>query len=1143
MKADTTKKTEEQKSGPVGNFSFTGLKVSASEEVFLPAGKNYRTVYVAREVEVLFADIEGINKRYDEADWEAEMGVALFRLEGENAVCVAQKEVELRLKKELATFVCPVSFGAEEMGERFFAAGRYGIVAQIGEKTVQSDPIYLMEGNGEVNTYLRLKQVGVDRCSEETPEQASGRLHSFRTLDRNGLKDVRFYFFAENLLQEEWVYEFVVSLTDGKGRIKAMHTIQGKQFIKDESGHSVLCFALDLGEGRDYFWLPGEYRLTVYAFDRMMLQICFVLADEDVPYDYTGEIAAGGHWHGSLPDRNMIMDKLYQLVGLRKVKEEITRIGEYVDFVRMRQANGFEDRLEPMHMWFTGNPGAGRHKVAELLGELGVSLGILAHGKVNYYHRKDLLQGGKSVENTLRRILAANVGGIMYIEEAGDFYDDTVPQDKGIWVLALLNEILTREKMQMLVILSDEKSEVELLQGMLPELKQSFRLELFFEEYVPEELMEITRHKLKERQFSFTQAAADKFMKLLRERSLSKDTEVCNGVFLDEEIGNMTLRMAKRLMSNRKAVYSKQEMMQIGEEDILTRKQYEGNASLKQLENWVGSDELKQSLLHHLNYVYFIRERRKFGFDDLMPSLNMIFSGNPGTGKLTVAKMLGEIYCSAGILDKPGVVIQNGRNLAGDTGMSPEQLVTALLNESAGGILYIEESCILLQTQSGLAVFETLLASVSPDKCDGNVIILADTPEEMDKMIQVTPGIKMYFPFYFHFADHTPADLLDIAVRRLKEKEFVLHPKAKALLEQVILKVYNGRDKHFGNALWIEKMVEAVIRKMSDRLMEVRQERELTLKEVNTVMASDIPEYAHEIPGFKKDIFNEEEIRTILSDMDQFVGQAKIKKQIRDFVDLARHYSQQGIKLNTKLSLQWCFTGNTGMGKRALARIIARLYKSMGIIEKAEVYYLQVEKLIGLLEEEAQRYIGKLLLDAQGGILLLDEDAEQVARTEGLRERVRAILMNQMAVNPGSCIIIYVGQRPTVESFKADSENMSGLIHIVRFENYSNEELMLMLKRKLSDENMKLTPSAQQHMSRFIGRLTATEERNKASARLIRSVAGWIVQNCERRISKNGKADIHKTLSVTISDVRSFDESLLVFLMNEKRKIGFMATD
>lgn len=1122
------------------NFAFTAVKVSDSAEVFLPDGRDYRTVYAAGKVQVLYADVEGINKRYGEADWEAVVEIALFRIDEGKTVCMAQTDCQVQVEKETPLFTCSVSFSAENEDRKHFPEGVYGIVAQTGERSIQSAPLYLMEGKGEITEYLRLKQVGIDKCCDETPEQSAARMHSFRKLNYEGLKDIRFYFFADNLREAEWVYEFRLCLTDAGGRIKAVHTVRGQQFIQDEAGRSLLCFALDLGEGCPYFWLEGAYRLRVFAFGQLMLNIGFTVAREDEPYEYIGEAIAGRNSVEPAPDRNAVLDGFYQLVGLRKIKEEVTRICEYVDFVKMRRTNGFSDVLEPMHIRYTGNPGAGCRKVAELTGKLYCSLGLLAHGRVSYFRRKDLMQGGSSIEMILRKVLASCAGGMMCVEEAGDFYDDSNPQDPGMMMLGMLNEILMHENPPVIVILADRKSEMELLWSMLPDLKQSFCSEFYFDDYTPEELLEIARRKLQKRQLVLEPAAADKLMKLLREKSAAGDPEAGNGAFWEEEIGDMALRMAKRLMTNRKAVYGREEMMLIRAEDVFTAPELNRNASLEQVGTLIGSEELKQSIVHHLNYVWFIRERRRLGFEDLMPSLNMIFCGNPGTGKFTVAKMLGEIYCSAGILKSSRVIKQNGRNLAVESGIPPDQAVADLWEEAGGGILYIGESCGLLQTPAGLAVFEALLASLSPEVHEGKVAILADIPEETDKMMQVNPGLKMYFPFRFNFTDYTPAELLNIAERKLKEKNFVLHPKARMALENRILNVYNGKDKYFGNAIWVGKMVEAVIHKMSDRLMELSEKRTLTLKEMTTIMVADIPEGGDEIPGFRKDVFDEEEIRRTLEDMDQFVGQSRIKRQIRDFVELARHYSQQGIKLHTKLALQWCFTGNTGMGKKALSRIIARLYKAMGIVEKAEVYHLQVEKLIGLLEEEARQYIGRLLLEAHGGILLLDEDSEQLTRTSGIRERVRAILMNQMMVNPGGCIIIYAGQRSTVESFKADAGNQPNIVNILVFENYSHEELMQMLKRKLAGENMKMTVSAQQHMSRFIERLMATEERNRASARLMRSVAGWIVQNCERRISKNSNPVSRKVVSVTIADVRNFDESLLTFLLNERRKIGFM---
>lgn len=113
-------------------------------------------------------------------------------------------------------------------------------------------------------------------------------------------------------------------------------------------------------------------------------------------------------------------------------------------------------------------------------------------------------------------------------------------------------------------------------------------------------------------------------------------------------------------MANRCGEYKKEDLMLITEEDIVTLPEGDPGKALEKLKAMIGLRALKQSIVQHLSYVYFIRERQKHGFDDTLPPLNMIFSGNPGTGKMTVAKMMGEIYHSVGILLRPNVTVQDG---------------------------------------------------------------------------------------------------------------------------------------------------------------------------------------------------------------------------------------------------------------------------------------------------------------------------------------------------------------------------------------------------------------------------------------------------------------------------------------------------
>lgn len=1131
---------------------FKSVFVSCREEADERGRKEYRTVFAGEEMAVMYVDAEWNNKRHGEHLWEAEVITGLFRMNGEKAEPVAQKTEKVTVPEETDVFLYSTCFRREELPGGGFPEGVYGVVVQVNGIAEQSDTIVVMEGKGVPGDYFRLIQAGVDRDCEETEEEAKKRTHSYSCLNVSQLKDVRFYLMAENLLEREWIYEFVLFLSRRNGLYKATRMVKASQYIQDSNGKSYLCFGVDLGGEIKNFWKEGEYTLRVVAFGCPVVSLDFMVGTKDIPYDYAAEVAAGNagvmlrnsflNATVETKDKEHVLDTLYRLVGLRKVKEEITRICEYADFIKMRRENGFSDTFPAMHMLFTGRPGAGINTVAEIIGELFCSMGILSHGKVTHCGRRELVQDGVPEEQLVRKAIAGSLGGVLFIGRAGEFYSGNGSQDRGLIALGILLEILIREKPEVLVILSDDSGEIEALQDVLPAMNQCFTKRLYFEDYTAEELLEITRNKLEIKQLRFTPLAEEKFLKLLKTASQDKGSGFDGSGFIDERIEDAMMRMARRLMGDRGRKLEKEEMMQITEEDVVVENGTVPGKSFEKLNGIVGEKQLKQSIIHHLNYIYFVRERQKQGFDDVMPPLNMVFSGNPGTGKLTVAKMLGEIYYTAGLLANPAVLVQNARNLAVPDGVSPDQAAAMLLNAANGGILYIEEAGLLTQSASGLALFEMLLASLSPEEFDRMVVVLADTPEEADKMLEANPGLKVYFPYRFDFKDYSPEELLDIAVNKLKEKKYSIHPKALEGLKEQIRKAYGNRDKHFGNAVWIDKLVAAVIRKMSDRTMQIRQERELTRQELTTVMAADIPADGMMKPGFNKDSFDEKEIGEALKELDGMVGQVKIKKQIRDFVELARHYCQQGIKLNTKMSLQWCFTGNSGMGKRAMARIIARLYKAMGIVEKAVVFDFKLEKLIGQTEDEAQRMLSEVLGKARGGVLLFDEDSRKLANADGFRERARAILVSQMAERPGAYMVIYAGQQPTLQSFRSGVEKMSDLINVLFFEDYTNEELMQILKRKLADENMRLTDSARQYVAEFITRLTSTEERNRSSARLMRIVAELMIRNCMQRMAKSGKVTSREgePVSVVKSDVDMLTEELIANLMDERKRIGFV---
>lgn len=1132
------------------NGRVKGIRISLRPEEDYRGEKEYRSVYGVGEIEHLYIDTEILNKQFGEKAWEGDMTVRLFRLEGQSGKCVAEKGGRIKIEKEEGMVIFTETIGKEDLHLQKWAKGVYRVLVSVDGLIAQSEDLYIIGGAGHPEEYFRLLHAGLDRNCEESQEQEQARPHSFQLFHREGLKNIRFFLMAQNLVGEEWVYEFILRVVNQDGSIRVMQVAKAAHFIKDSAGNSLLCFGIDLGNSKSFI-ACGEYTLIVSCFGRVVLQMPFAIGNKDVAYDYEQEVLANGGQPGALrtalvvysaKDKDEIMDRLYRLVGLRKVKEEITQIMDYAEFVRIRRENGFSDRFPVMNLIFTGHPGTGKNTVAEMVGELYYKLGLLGNGKVNHYKREYLVRESVAAEEQLvRQALQKSRGGILFIDGAGELFRPEEPNDRGVLALAVLFNILARETPEVLVILADEEEVMNEMTEALPDLKKMFPRRLCFEDYTSEELMEITRCKLEKLQYRFSPAAEEKFFRQLKRACVAHEVDFTNGRYIDERIEDAAMRMSGRLMANRKGEYKKEELMLIREEDIAEPARQDPGKSLEKLNAMVGLGQVKQSIVQHLNYIYFIRERQKHGFDDVMPPLNMIFSGNPGTGKVTVARMMGEIYHAVGILERPNVLVQDARQLSPESGITSQQMAEGMMDMAAGGMLYINHADLVPQSEFGLAVFEGILANLSVEECGDTIVVLGGYPAQMTRMLELNPRLKNYFPYTFDFNDYTPEELMEIAQEKLKEKNYVFHPKARELFEELVRKSCEKRDKNFGNALLVEKIVDLAIRNMSERTMKIRQERELTRQEIITIRKDDIPVDILEVPKFDLNAFDEEGIRQALEELEQMVGQQAIKKQIRDFVEVARHYSQEGIKLNSRMSLQWCFTGNSAMGKGRVARIIACLYKAMGIINNARVVDFKVERMIGLMEDEAQHCIGEALAQSNGGVLLFDEDSPKLNEAVGFRERVRAILMNQVAERPGAYIIIYAEPASRIEMLNGEAGHMTELVNVLTFENYTKEELMVILKRRLAKERMKLTVTARQYMTAFIGSLVSTEERSRASSRLMRIVADMMVRNCLQRIAKNHvKVSADAVISVQKRDVEMFTEAFVAGIMKERKRIGFV---
>ena len=227
------------------------------------------------------------------------------------------------------------------------------------------------------------------------------------------------------------------------------------------------------------------------------------------------------------------------------------------------------------------------------------------------------------------------------------------------------------------------------------------------------------------------------------------------------------------------------------------------------------------------------------------------------------------------------------------------------------------------------------------------------------------------------------------------------------------------------------------------------------------------------------------------------------------------------------------------MGKGTVARIIARLYKAMGIIDRQVVTTFKVERLIGAPEEEMLQTIGVALSQSKGGLFFYDEDSNKLNEAPGLRDRARAILVNQLAIQPGAYTVIYAKQEAPRLILNDDVEGVSDMINVLDFEDYTRDELMEILKRDLATEQCYLTRTARQHVASFVSLLVENRKRSHASARVVKIVAEMMVRNRIQRLARLGTAEKSSTGSITKQDVEMFTPEFLANLTTERKTIGY----
>lgn len=800
-----------------------------------------------------------------------------------------------------------------------------------------------------------------------------------------------------------------------------------------------------------------------------------------------------------------VMAELDQFVGIEEIKTTVQKIiNKIKDEQELKGGNAKREITD--HFLFLGNPGTGKTTIARIFADILASIEVLPGGHLVEVAAKDLIAEyiGQTAQATADAVDRA-MGGVLFIDEAYDLAGNDFGKDAINTLLKLMED----KRGKFVCIAAGYTREMADFLATNSGLESRFNETVNFRDYKPEELSEIFRRMTKKEGLTLSEEADKHLQNHFRRIYIARDKqnfgnarEVLN--ILKKAIGNRSLRLQQ--LRNTSGVT--REML-----SLLTRADIEGeenmkekdlNAILAELDEFIGMESVKEKIRDLANKLEFNRRKMEKGLGDAkLTNLHIVLTGNPGTGKTTIANKLGEIFKAIGLLPSSKVVVKKPEDLQSSIVNETGTKTNKACDEAMGGVLLIDEAYGLADRQgycdgTRKEAVETLMTRMSED-AGKFVVIVAGYRNEMEQFIRnANPGLERRFTTKLHIEDYTPDQLVEIFMLNAKKNRDILTNEAISTLKELVAQMVDAKRENFGNAGEMVKLLEQADTRRANRLMARDDQGELLPDEAYHILE------AEDIPYDPPKVLNEEDI---FRELNQLIGLNNVKQEIKEIADYIRVERKKAEDLGKKfkgVDDHYLFVGNPGTGKTTVARIMADIFHALDVLPTNKLVEVKREDLVmGYVGQTAPNTKEKVK-SAIGGVFFIDEAYSLKSEGSGdFGQEATNTLLPLMLDYKGKMVFIAAGYPREIQQWiNTNSGLESRFTKTIHFEDYTGEELARIFQMKASNDQLHLTPEADLVMKDYFNSLFENRSRNFANAREVGNYFNRVKRKQSSRLEK-----------------------------------------